>query len=139
MPPPPPSLTNGEERSRVTGGSLPGCAISPCPAAAPEYLAFRLADSNDVTLTKFTTALRLVGPTGQKVTFPRVPQEGQLILHGRDALQIPVDFTIGDWGAYYSTGQLFFNGHLAGRPFAVVTGTAGDRERSSSTPHIGPK
>lgn len=101
-----------------------------------QYLAFRLADSNDVTLTKFTTALRLVGPTGQKVTFPRVPQEGQLILHGRDALQIPVDLTIGDWGAYYSTGQLFFNGHLAGRPFAVVTGTAGDRgEIVLHTPH----
>ena len=92
-----------------------------------QYLAFRLADSNDLTLTKFTTTLSVPNPAGHAVTFPRVPQEGQLILHGRDALQIPVDFTIGDWGAYYSTGQLFYNGHLSGRSFALVTGTAGDR------------
>ena len=92
-----------------------------------QYLAFRLASSNDTTLTKFTTSLTTHAPNGQKVTFNRVPQEGQLILHGRDALQMPVDFTIGDWGAYYSTGLLFFNSAMKGRPLAVLTGTAGDR------------
>ena len=92
-----------------------------------QYLAFRLADSNDITRTSFTTTLNTFGPGGKAVTFPTVPQEGKLILHGRDALQMPVDFTIGDWGAYYSTGLLFFNSPMKGHPLAVLTGTGGDR------------
>ena len=40
---------------------------------------------------------------------------------------MPVDFTIGDWGAYYSTGLLFFNSPMKGHPLAVLTGTGGDR------------
>ena len=92
-----------------------------------KYMAFRLDSSNDETLTKFTTTIDTYGPNGQPVTFSKVPQEGQLIIHGRDALQIPIDFKIGSWGAYYSTGLLFLNTVLQQGPTAVLTGTAGDR------------